>query len=366
MRIIVADDASGPEHLAALRRIEGIEIVEGEHNAGFSANLNRGLRAADPAHDVVILNSDVIPLRGWLASLQYASEQDPRRGIIARQAAVPQPAHPVRRHGPQRDAPDWYDHRHRGRPAAWGPANVAGPTLAATAAAMYVRRAVLDAIGPFDEAYPMGFEDVDYSLRAWQAGFEVHYAPSAQLHPSRVSHPRLHQGERELTSQRVFWERWRSFIDERTVLTGDGRLRVRYVTEDTIVGGGHRVVFEQLNGLADRGHDVELWTLGPAPGWFELRCPVRTFADYAELRPRWPGEPRSRSRPGGGPPCRSGARAWCMASRSTSSRTSRPATTRTRRERRTRCSTPTGPSSATSPPRGGIATGWRNSDSRPS
>ena len=42
-------------------------------------------------------------------------------------------------------------------------------------------------------------------------------------------------------------------------------------------------MFEQLNGLADRGHDVELWTLEAAPDWFDLRCPVRTFAGYPEL-----------------------------------------------------------------------------------
>src|ERR1700760_3528841 len=59
-RIVVADDASGPEHLAALRRIEGIEVVTADTNAGFAANVNRGIRAAAPEHDVVILNSDVI------------------------------------------------------------------------------------------------------------------------------------------------------------------------------------------------------------------------------------------------------------------------------------------------------------------
>ena len=241
MRIVVADDASGPEHLAALRRIEGIEIVAGERNAGFSANLNRGLRVADPARDVVILNSDVIPLRGWLAALQYAAEQDPRRGIVA--AKLLYPNQRIQYAGTVRNAtePDWYDHRHRGRPAAWGPANVAGPTLAATAAAMYVRRAVLDAVGTFDEAYPMGFEDVDFGLRAWRAGYEVHYAPSAQLHHLESATRGLQQGERELRSQRVFWARWRSFIDERQVLT-DGR---------TAAGA-----------LRHRGHDRGRWAPG--------------------------------------------------------------------------------------------------------
>ncbi len=55
------------------------------------------------------------------------------------------------------------------------------------------------------------------------------------------------------------------------------------MTEGTIVAGGHRVVFEHLNGLAASGHDVQLWTLQAAPSWFELRCPVRTFAGYPEL-----------------------------------------------------------------------------------
>ena len=37
-------------------------------------------------------------------------------------------------------APEWFDHRYRGKPADWGPADVPGPTLAATGACMYIRR----------------------------------------------------------------------------------------------------------------------------------------------------------------------------------------------------------------------------------
>src|SRR6201999_479138 len=77
--------------------------------------------------------------------------------------------------------------------------------------------------------------------------------------------------------------RWGRFFDERRVLTADGKLRIVYVTEDTFVGGGHRVIFEHLNGLIDRGHDAQLWTLGRPPEWFSLRCPVRSFADWAAL-----------------------------------------------------------------------------------
>ena len=69
-RVLVADDASGPEHVAALRTIGGVEVIAGERNAGFAANVNRGLRATDPERDVVLLNSDVEARPAWLACLQ--------------------------------------------------------------------------------------------------------------------------------------------------------------------------------------------------------------------------------------------------------------------------------------------------------
>jgi hypothetical protein len=82
VRIVVADDSSGPDHIAALRRIEGIEVVESPENTGFAANVNRGLRATDTRHDVVVLNSDMTTEPGWLASLQYAASRGKDIGIV--------------------------------------------------------------------------------------------------------------------------------------------------------------------------------------------------------------------------------------------------------------------------------------------
>ena len=283
VRITVADDASGPEHLAALDQIEGIEVIAGEQNAGFATNVNRGLRAADPHHDVILLNSDVVPMRDWLASLQYAATHSPKIGIVG--AKLLYPDNRIQYAGTIRnpDAPQWFDHRYRFKPADWGPADIAGPTLAATGACMYIVRGMLDRVGLFDEQYGMGYEDVDYCLRAWQAGYEVLYAPSARLHHHESITRGTSVGERELKSQHVFWRRWGTFLHERPVLNDDGRLRVVYVVHDTKLFGGLRLVFEQLNGLTERGHDAELWTLGSEPNWFELRCPVRSFSDYDAL-----------------------------------------------------------------------------------
>jgi GT2 family glycosyltransferase len=283
VRVVVVDDASGPGHVAALHEIRGIEVIEGRENIGFAANVNRGLRIADPEHDVVILNSDVVALRGWLASLQFAASRDETIGLVGPKLLYTdgriQFAGTVRNLG----APEWFDHRYRFKPANWGPANVSQRVLAVTGACMYVKRELIERIGLLDESYPMAYEDVDYCLRAWHAGFQVFYFSGARLGHLESTTRGTEVGRRERLSQHVFWERWGDFFDARNVRNQDGTLRVIYVTEDTGLGGGHRDIFEHLNRLLERGHDVELWSLGGQPDWFDLRAPVRSFKDYDDL-----------------------------------------------------------------------------------
>jgi GT2 family glycosyltransferase/glycosyltransferase involved in cell wall biosynthesis len=289
-RVIVADDCSGAEHLTQLREIEGIDVViEGERNAGFAANVNRGLRATDGERDVVVLNSDVEALPSWLECLQYATDRHGYAGIVGAQLQYPDGRIQFGGTVRNRDRPEWFDHRYRFKPSDWGPAGRASPALAVTGACMYVRRAVIDSVGLLDERYGMAYEDVDWCLRAWQAGFGVLYFPAARLvHHESVTRG-TEVGERELDSQRLFWERWSQLFDERSVGAGgparprDGRLRIAYATEGTGVGGGHRDIFEHLNRLAARGHEVSLYTLDEPPDWFPLTVPVHTFADYDEL-----------------------------------------------------------------------------------
>jgi GT2 family glycosyltransferase/glycosyltransferase involved in cell wall biosynthesis len=299
VRVVVADDCSGEEHLAALREIAGIDVlVESDRNSGFAANANRGIAAADPRRDVVVLNSDVEALPGWLDCLQYgAYGHEGGAAIVGGQLQYPDGRIQFGGSVRNRDQPQWFDHRYRFKPAGWGPAEVPSHALAVTGACMYLRRELLDRIGAFDESLPMAYEDVDLCLRAWDAGVDVLYFPSAQLihHESVTRGTDL--GERERESQERFWERWSDFFERRSVWATEqapgsappapgeasAPLRIVYVTEDTGVGGGHRDVFEHLNRLSLRGHDVSLYTLGEPPRWFALNVPVRSFDDYEAL-----------------------------------------------------------------------------------
>ena len=136
----------------------------------------------------------------------------------------------------------------------------------------------------------------------------------------------------------AFWERWGDFFDARDVRNAAGALRMIYVTQDSGVGGGHRVVFEHLNRLLDRGHEVELWTLGSPPDWFDVRVPVRNFEKYTELTRGADADRRAKGRDVVGHGRRQcGRGAWSTASRSISCRTSRRATTPCTRLAHDRC-----------------------------
>ena len=282
-RVVVVDDASEAEHRQRLGDLKGVELVLAAENAGYSASVNRGLERSRPDEDVVVLNNDVIPRRGWLAQLQRAAYAEDEVGVAAPRLLYPDGR--IQSAGSYRnlEAPEWFDHRYRFRPPDFGPAQAAADALAVTGACMYLRRDLIDAIGGFDERYPMGYEDVDYCLRAWEAGRSVRYEPRSHLthleSPTRGTELR----ERERTSQERFWSRWGSWFDERPVRTPEGALRIIYVTEGTGVGGGHRDIFEHLNRLQERGHSVELFSLEGRPDWFPLDVPVRAFNEFEDI-----------------------------------------------------------------------------------
>jgi GT2 family glycosyltransferase len=284
VKIVVSDDGSAPEHVAALRSTEGITLVESDTNTGFAANANRGIAAAGDL-DVVLLNNDVIAMPGWLEQLQHGAYEHDDVGIAGPKLLYPDGT--IQSAGTHRNlgAPEWFDHRYRFRPADHGPANVPADVLAMTGAAMYLKRTALDRIGTFDEGYGMAYEDVDLCLRCWDAGLRVRYIGGSTLtHLESKTRP-VEPGPRELDSQRLFWEKWGDWLDLRDVRTANGTPRVVYVTEDTGVGGGHRVIFQHLNGMHEKGWEAELWTLdedGP-PDWFDLKVPVKRFDTYDDL-----------------------------------------------------------------------------------
>ena len=228
-------------------------------------------------------------------------------------------------------APEWFDHRYRFKPEDWGPAGDAGPGAGGDGR-VHVRHARGDRAGrAARRALPDGLRGRRL-VPARLAGGAARAVLPGRRARSTTSRSRAAPtwASASAPPSGVFWERWGEFFDARDVRTRGGQLRVVYVTEGTGVGGGHRDIFEHLNRLLDRGHEVALYTLGERA---RLVRAARARAQLRGLRGARGGargrSTRSRSPPGGTPPRRCGARACCTASPCTSCRTSRPPTTPT-------------------------------------
>lgn len=180
--LLVVLDGPGQERAAAhVRRVcrgdaMQVQVLVNERRLGFVGSVNRALTVS--TRDGVLLNSDAEVTAGWLDKLQAAAYSDARIATVtpfcndATLVSLPQP---------------------------WS-ANLlpAGHDLASFAAlvervsarsyprlptgvgvCLYVKRRVLDCIGPLDPVFGLGYgEENDFCLRALAAGF-VHVLDDA-------------------------------------------------------------------------------------------------------------------------------------------------------------------------------------------
>jgi GT2 family glycosyltransferase len=174
--LIVADDGStdGTAELLALEA-PSVRLVRLESNRGFAPAANRGV-AASSGKIILLLNSDAIVDGDAIPALLGAFAADPKLGVAGARLLNPDRtpqwsggtapklvwmigvvsgaghlARFVRRRGPriQRDV-DW----------------VSG-------AAMAFRREAWDAAGPLDERFRFYCQDIEFGLRAGDAGWRV-------------------------------------------------------------------------------------------------------------------------------------------------------------------------------------------------
>jgi GT2 family glycosyltransferase len=153
----------------------------------FAEHCNYG--ATFDGDPIVFLNDDTVPQPGWLGALT-APFADPAVGIVGCRLVFPDGK--IQHAGVYLDEPGGVLTAHNILTDA-----SSGPVEAVTGACMAVRRACWDDVGPFDEGFVNGYEDVDLCLQARAAGWTVRYTADAtvihhesQSGPARWSHVR--------------------------------------------------------------------------------------------------------------------------------------------------------------------------------
>ncbi len=285
--IIIVDDFCEKENQKKLRTLQDdkTRIIFRKQNGGYGKAVNTGLRAVPKENDVVTLNSDIEAHPGWLKALQYgAYEFGENVGIVGPKLLYPDGR--IQSAGSYRNTedPEWFDHYYRFQESDYGPANVPQPCIGVTGACQYIKRELIDKIGILDEGFPFAFEDMDYCLRAWEAGYESLYFPASVLthyeSASRAKNKNI--GDREKASVVYFWKKWGDWFDKRNVKDGKGRTRIIFVLQTLGFSGGIKIVVEHANRLAAEGFAPEIWSLDEKSVW-PTKVPMRSFKNYKTL-----------------------------------------------------------------------------------
>jgi GT2 family glycosyltransferase/glycosyltransferase involved in cell wall biosynthesis len=177
LEIIVVENASGDDSADRIRAAAPhVTLIISKTNDGFAGGCNRGV-AASSGEYIALLNNDARPDDQWIRAAVAKFEESPRIGAVASKV-LDWEGNLVDYMG---SAMTWYGMGYKPFTAEPIPRTAEVPTdvLFGTGSAMFVRRAVYDELGGFDESYFMFFEDVDLGWRLNLLGYRYAYEPAS-------------------------------------------------------------------------------------------------------------------------------------------------------------------------------------------
>lgn len=149
----------------------------------FSRQVNIGLKQA-AGELILLLNNDIEVIEpGWLKEMAGCFRY-PGTGIVGARLLYPNQTlqHAGVIVGLGGLAGHWFNHRPADFAGPMGRLRVRSGMTAVTGACMMISRECLDRVGLFDEeTFAVAYNDVDYCLRAREAGLRVIYTPFATL-----------------------------------------------------------------------------------------------------------------------------------------------------------------------------------------
>jgi GT2 family glycosyltransferase len=179
---IVVDNGSA-DGSAGLAAEWGARVIRNPENRGFCAANNQGIAAARGEY-VALLNNDAEAEPDWLAALLRACSSAPDVGMAASKVLVWEDPKRIDKVGHV----IFPDGQNKGRGAGvldTGQFDREEETLWPDGCAAMYRKAMLDAIGGFDEDFFAYGDDAELGLRARIAGWRCLYTPEAVVRHHR-------------------------------------------------------------------------------------------------------------------------------------------------------------------------------------
>lgn len=175
IEIIIVDNASTDNSVKTIKKkFPEVKTILLKENIGFAPAFNIGLKQAT-GEIVVMGNSDVVYDRIAFSILVKTFNLDPKIGLVGPKIYGPKPSKEIGIAGLETNPYlgfHLYDKRsfNRQHEVSW----LSGCTL-------FIKKEVINKIGPLDEKLFLYFDDTDFCFRARRAGFKLMYNPQASV-----------------------------------------------------------------------------------------------------------------------------------------------------------------------------------------
>jgi len=172
---IVVDNGSTDNSVEEIKRaFPDVKLILTYKNPGYSAGVNVGLGAASGGY-ILLLNDDAVAARSILKDLVEAMESDPSVGIAAPMILYHSEPDKLWSAGMRLHFLGYASSIGKGL----NKERFNKPSFVDyVSCALMIKKEVIDKIGVWDPEYFLYYDDVDYCLRAKNAGYKTMYVPS--------------------------------------------------------------------------------------------------------------------------------------------------------------------------------------------
>ena len=184
IEVVLVDNGSGDgsaEKLAV--EFPEVRLIKNEKNLGFPAGNNVALRDAlqrNPDY-FLLLNNDTLVAPDFLSKLVKVAESDEKIGVVNPKILYFEPSDRIWFAGGFYK-PWWNNGKVRGvNRRDVGKYDDIREITFVTGCALLIKTGVVRQIGLLDEIFFLGYEDLDWTVRALQAGFRAFYVGSAVI-----------------------------------------------------------------------------------------------------------------------------------------------------------------------------------------
>lgn len=177
-RIIVVDNCSSDGSVEFVaERYPDVTVIKMDHNTGFGAAVNEGIRNAETEF-VALVNNDATVQPGWLATLEAFLDDTPSAGGCAPKVIFEGTQGIIDCCG---DActPYGFVFKHGHYEKDQGQYDEVREVFSVSAVATLYRKTFFDTIGLFDENFFAYYEDLDICFRGRLAGYKFFCNPGA-------------------------------------------------------------------------------------------------------------------------------------------------------------------------------------------